>query len=69
MFLRDDLGADFARVAIRNPIEFCDQIRGSHIGRRVAVALEAHAHIERLLLTDFDHLVYAAMATYAAHAC
>jgi len=68
MFLGDDFGADFSGIAVGDPIEFRYQIRGAHVGRGVAVALEAHGHIERLLLMDFDHLVNAAVAAHAAYA-
>ena len=67
MLMGDDLGPDLPGIAVRNPIELGHQIRGPDIRRGIAVALEAHGHIERLLLMDFDHLVYAAVAAYAAH--
>ena len=67
-FWRDNLFADFARIAIRHPVELGDQFGGPHIGRGVAVALQAEGHIERLFLVDFDHLIDAAVAAHAAHA-
>ena len=68
MLLGDDLLADFARIAIRNPIQLGHQFDGPHVGRRVAVAIQAESHVERLLLMDFDLLIDAAVAADAAHA-
>src|SRR5690348_14029945 len=67
MFLRDDLVADFARVAIRDPVQLRNQLRRTDVGGWVAVALQTHRHVERLFLPDFYHLVDAAVAAYATH--
>src|SRR4029079_4383138 len=69
VFLRYDLAADFARVAIGNPIELRNQLGRPNVGSRVAVALQAHGHVERLLLADLYHLVDPAVAAHAAYAC
>src|SRR5580698_3432883 len=68
MFLADNFFADFTRIAIRNPIEFGDQLDRPQIRRGVLVAIQAERHVERLLLMDFDFLIDAAVAGDAAYA-
>ena len=67
MLLGNDFLADFSRVAIRYPIELGHQLKWPDIRSRVAVALQAEAHIQRLLLVHLHHLIDASMAAHAAH--
>src|SRR5579863_10254854 len=41
MFLRDDLAADLARIAIGNPVELGHQLRRANVRRRILVAAQA----------------------------
>ena len=68
MFLCDDLFPDFSGIAIRHPIELRHQLRGPDVRRRIAMAIQAPGHVQRLLLPHFDHLIDAAVAAYAANA-
>src|SRR5437660_2711413 len=68
MFLGDNFAPDFARIAIGNPIELSYQFGGPNVGSRIAVALQAHGHVERLLLVDLHHLVDPTVAADAAYA-
>src|SRR5579872_1843712 len=67
MLLRDDLVADFARVPIGHPVELRYQLGRPNIGRRVAMARQAHGHVERLLLVDLHHLIDAAVAAHTTY--
>src|ERR1700686_2633126 len=68
MFLRDNFLPDLARIAVRFPIELRHQFHWTNVGRGIAVALQAKAHVERLFLMHFDHLIDAAVAAHAAYA-
>ena len=50
----------------QDEIELRYQLGRPNIGSRVAVALQAHAHVQRLLLTNLHHLVDPAVAAHVA---
>ena len=68
MFLRDNLIPDFARIAVRDPIELGHQFHRPDLRRGISVAGQAERHVERLFLVHFDLLIDAPVAAHAAHA-
>ena len=61
----DDFPADLGWIAVRLPRKIRYLIDRPDIRGRIAMTIKAHAHIQRLHLLDFDHLIDASVAANA----